>query len=200
VLLFDEIEKAHPDCFNILLQVLDDGRITDGKGRCVNFKNTVIIMTSNIGATHLLEGITADGTIPDSTRDAVSTELRHTFRPEFLNRVDETVLFKPLQKSELRQIVDLLIEELRGRLADRRISLTLSKAATAFLADKGFDPVFGARPLRRFVQRELETRLGRGIVAGDIVDGASVKADVVNGALEVTCEAPTASPSAAPTQ
>lgn len=191
VLLFDEIEKAHPDVFNILLQVLDDGRITDGKGRCVNFKNTVIIMTSNIGATTLLETITDEGTIPNETRDAIMGELRNVFRPEFLNRVDETVLFRPLQKAELRQIVDLLIDELRGRLADRRIELELTSEARAFLADEGFDPVFGARPLRRFVQRELETRIGRGIVSGEITEGSSVRVDLHDGVLQVvTQEAP----------
>jgi ATP-dependent Clp protease ATP-binding subunit ClpB len=185
VVLFDEIEKAHHDVFNVLLQVLDDGRITDSQGRTVDFKNTVVIMTSNLGSQWLLEGIRADGELEDRVRDRVMEELRRTFRPEFLNRIDETVLFKPLRPSEIERIVDLLAQALRARLADREIALEISSAARRHLAEAGFDPVYGARPLRRFMQRELETRIGRGIVAGEIADGSRVVVDVVDGKLAV---------------
>jgi ATP-dependent Clp protease ATP-binding subunit ClpB len=167
VVLFDEIEKAHPDVFNVLLQVLDDGRITDSQGRTVDFKNTVIIMTSNIGSRHLLDGVKGDE-IPESVREAVMADLRASFRPEFLNRVDETVLFKPLTLEEIEQIVDLLIADVNTRLADRRIKVVLDAQAKVWVAEKGYDPVFGARPLKRFLQRHLETRLARAIIAGEV--------------------------------
>jgi ATP-dependent Clp protease ATP-binding subunit ClpB len=175
VILFDEIEKAHHDVFNVLLQILDDGRVTDAQGRTVDFKNTVIIMTSNIGSQHLLEGVTASGEISEQARSAVMREMRQHFRPEFLNRVDDIVMFKTLTLDEIKQIVDLLAGELRRRLADRQIELDLSDSARELIARQGFDPVYGARPLRRFLQRELETRIGRALVAGSVRDGATVR-------------------------
>ena len=174
VVLFDEIEKAHADVFNTLLQILDDGRLTDSQGRTVNFRNTVIIMTSNIGSLHLLEGLDADGTIREDARERVFGELRMHFRPEFLNRIDETILFKPLTLPEIEQIVDLQITGLTARLADRRMTLELSDSARELIAREGYDPVYGARPLRRFIQREVETRIGRALLAGDIHDGATI--------------------------
>jgi ATP-dependent Clp protease ATP-binding subunit ClpB len=185
VVLFDEIEKAHPDVFHVLLQILDDGRATDSQGRTVDFKNTVLIMTSNIGAPPLLEGITRDGTIMDSARDQVMAELRRHFRPELLNRIDDIVLFKPLQIAEIRRIVDLLLVSLRARLADRRITIDVSDDAKTFLGNQGYDPVYGARPLKRFLQRELETRIGRKLIAGEIVDGSTVHIDLKDGALHI---------------
>ena len=190
VVLFDEIEKAHPDVFHVLLQILDDGRATDSQGRTVDFKNTVIILTSNIGAPTLLEGITREGTIRDAARDQVMAELRRHFRPEFLNRLDDVVLFKPLQSAEIRRIVDLLLVGLRARLAERRITLEVSDAAKTFLGNQGYDPVYGARPLKRYVQRELETRIGRKLIAREIVDGSRVLVDVANGALRIETKAP----------
>jgi ATP-dependent Clp protease ATP-binding subunit ClpB len=177
VVLFDEIEKAHPDVFNALLQILDDGRLTDSKGRTVNFQNTVIIMTSNIGSLYLLDGIGDDGDILPDARDKVLAELRGHFRPEFLNRVDETVLFKPLTLGEIEQIVDLSMADLRRRLADRRISLELSEPARRLIARNGYDPVYGARPLRRYIQRVVETQIGRALLGGDILDGATITLD-----------------------
>jgi ATP-dependent Clp protease ATP-binding subunit ClpB len=174
VVLFDEIEKAHADVFNTLLQILDDGRLTDSQGRTVNFRNTVIIMTSNIGSLHLLEGLDADGQIREDARDRVLGELRLHFRPEFLNRIDETILFKPLTLQEIEQIVDLQMNGLTARLADRRMTLELSDSARELIAREGYDPVYGARPLRRFIQREVETRIGRALLAGDIHDGATI--------------------------
>jgi ATP-dependent Clp protease ATP-binding subunit ClpB len=185
VLLFDEIEKAHPDVFHVLLQILDDGRVTDSQGRTVDFKNTVIILTSNIGAPLLLEGISRSGEIEPRVRDAVMAELRRGFRPEFLNRVDEVVLFKPLQPAEIHKIVDLLTAQLRARLAAQQIALELSDAARQWLGHKGYDPAFGARPLKRLIQRELETRIGRAIIAGEIKDGSHVLIDVDQGSLVV---------------
>jgi ATP-dependent Clp protease ATP-binding subunit ClpB len=173
VVLFDEIEKAHPDVFNVLLQVLDDGRITDSQGRTIDFKNTVIIMTSNIGSRHLLEGVKNDE-IPESVREAVMADLRASFRPEFLNRVDETILFKPLTLEEIEQIVDLLLADVNKRLADRRIRVVLNAKAKVWVAEKGYDPVFGARPLKRFLQRHLETRLARAIIAGEVAEDSTV--------------------------
>ena len=173
VILFDEIEKAHPDVFNVLLQVLDDGRITDSQGRTVDFKNTVIIMTSNLGSRFLLEGVTGD-TIPESVRESVMMELRKSFRPEFLNRIDETILFKPLTLEEIASIVDLLLADLNKRLADRRVTVVLDKKAKDWAAEKGYDPVFGARPLKRFLQRHIETQLARGLIAREVEEGSTV--------------------------
>jgi ATP-dependent Clp protease ATP-binding subunit ClpB len=177
VVLFDEIEKAHPDVFNTLLQILDDGRLTDAQGRTVNFRNTVIIMTSNIGSLHLLDGVTDAGEIRSDARDRVMGELRARFRPEFLNRVDEIVLFKPLTLGEIERIVELQIADVRDRLAGRRLGLELTEAACVLIAREGYDPVYGARPLRRFIQREVETRIGRALIAGEIADGATITVD-----------------------
>ena len=188
VLLFDEIEKAHHDVFNVLLQLLDDGRLTDGQGRTVDFKNTVVIMTSNLGSHLLLEGIDAAGEIAEATRDAVMAELRRHFRPEFLNRIDDTVLFKPLRLEEIEQIVDLLTADLRRRLGERGVRLDLTPEARALAARHGFDPVFGARPLKRYLQRELETRIGRALVAGEAGEGATIHVTARDGALEVGIE------------
>ena len=177
VVLFDEIEKAHPDVFNVLLQVLDDGRITDSQGRTVDFKNTIIIMTSNLGSRHLLEGVTGD-TIPESVRESVMMELRKAFRPEFLNRIDETILFKPLTLEEITTIVDLLLADLNKRLVDRRVTVVLDKKAKEWAAEKGYDPVFGARPLKRFLQRNIETQLARALISGTVAEGSEVKFSV----------------------
>jgi ATP-dependent Clp protease ATP-binding subunit ClpB len=190
VILFDEIEKAHNDVFNVLLQILDDGRVTDAQGRTVDFKNTVIIMTSNIGSQYLLEGVTASGEITEQARSAVLREMRQHFRPEFLNRVDDIVLFKALTFEEITRIVDLLTIDLRKRLADRNITLELSDTAREFVARKGYDPVYGARPLRRYLQHELETRLGRALVAGDARDGAKIRVEVKDDDLAVAIDNP----------
>ncbi len=185
VVLFDEIEKAHPDVFNTLLQILDEGRLTDAQGRTVNFRNTVIIMTSNIGSLYLLDALTDNGEISDETRDRVMAELRGQFRPEFLNRVDDIVLFKPLTLAEIELIVDLQIDDMRKRLADRQLKLELTEAARELIAREGYDPVYGARPLRRFIQREVETRIGRALIAGQITEGARISIDVENEQLVV---------------
>jgi len=177
VVLFDEIEKAHPDVFNVLLQVLDDGRVTDSQGRTVDFKNTIIIMTSNLGSRYLLDGVKGDE-IPESVRESVMAELRKSFRPEFLNRIDETILFKPLTVDEITQIVDLLLADLNKRLADRRVTVTMDKKTKEWVGERGYDPVFGARPLKRYLQREIETRLARGLVAGEIKEDSELKFSV----------------------
>lgn len=184
VILFDEIEKAHHDVFNALLQVLDDGRLTDGQGRTVDFKNTVIIMTSNIGSRFLLDGVQGDA-IPDGVRESVMAELRKSFRPEFLNRIDETILFKPLTLEEITKIVDLLLIDLNKRLADRRVTVNLDKKAREWTAEKGYDPVFGARPLKRFLQRNIETKLARALISGEIAEGSSVTFQVKDDELVV---------------
>ena len=184
VILFDEIEKAHPDVFNVLLQILDDGRATDAKGRTVSFKNAVIIMTSNIASQYLIEGI-RDGVIPEEVQRQVELALRQNFRPEFLNRIDDTVIFKPLSKAEIKQIVLLQVEELRRRLADRRIALELSDAACDYIAETAYDPVYGARPLKRFIQHQLETRVGRALIAGEVAEGAGLRVDLEGGELVV---------------
>ncbi len=174
VVLFDEIEKAHPDVFNVLLQVIDDGRITDSQGHTVDFKNTVIIMTSNVGSRYLTEGVSGDQ-IPDTVRDSVMTELRQGFRPEFLNRIDDVILFKPLTLEEITEIVDLLLAQLNARLADRQIVIELDQAASAWIGEKGYDPVYGARPLKRFLQKQVETRLARGILSGAVAEQSTVR-------------------------
>ncbi|MBC5659665.1 ATP-dependent chaperone ClpB [Anaerosacchariphilus sp. NSJ-68] len=178
VVLFDEIEKAHPDVFNVLLQVLDDGRITDSQGRTVDFKNTILIMTSNIGSSYLLDGIDENGNIKPEAQTLVMNDLRAHFRPEFLNRLDETILFKPLTKSNITRIIDLLLKELNERLADRELSLELTDAAKAFIADHGFDPVYGARPLKRYMQKHVETLAAKLILGGEISTGATIVMDV----------------------
>jgi ATP-dependent Clp protease ATP-binding subunit ClpB len=185
VVLFDEIEKAHPDVFNTLLQILDDGRLTDAQGRTVNFRNTVIIMTSNIGSVHLLDALSESSEIPEEVRVGVLDELRTYFRPEFLNRVDDIVLFKPLALEEIERIVDLQIDELRRRLADRRMTLELTEEARALIAREGYDPVYGARPLRRFIQHEVETRIARALLSGEVQEGSTIELVVVGGELEV---------------
>ncbi len=184
VVLFDEVEKAHPDVFNVLLQVLDDGRITDSQGRTVDFKNTIIILTSNIGSRYLLEGVTGDS-IPDSVRESVMAELRKSFRPEFLNRIDETILFKPLTLEEITTIVDLLLADLNKRLAEKRVTVKLDAKAKEWAAEKGYDPVFGARPLKRFLQRHIETKLARALIGGEVGEGSVVTFHVRNDELEL---------------
>jgi ATP-dependent Clp protease ATP-binding subunit ClpB len=190
VVLFDEIEKAHGDVFNTLLQVLDDGRLTDSQGRTVDFRNTVIIMTSNIGSQYLLEGITGAGEIKPEAREMVLAELRRHFRPEFLNRVDDIVLFKPLSLDEIELVVDLMLNDVRRRLSEREMTLEMTEEARRFIAEQGFDPVYGARPLRRFISHELETRIGRALIGGDIIDGSTIRVGVVEGDLEVTFQGP----------
>jgi ATP-dependent Clp protease ATP-binding subunit ClpB len=186
VVLFDEIEKAHPDVFNALLQILDDGRLTDAQGRTVDFRNTIIIMTSNVGSEYLVEGITPEGEIKPAAREQVMAALRSQFRPEFLNRIDEIVLFKPLTLPEVEQIVDLMTDGLRHRLADRSMTLELTEDARRLIADRGFDPVYGARPLRRFIARDVETRIGRALLAGDARDGAEIKVEAADGDIAVS--------------
>jgi ATP-dependent Clp protease ATP-binding subunit ClpB len=190
VVLLDEIEKAHPDVFNTLLQLLDDGRLTDSQGRTVNFRNTVVIMTSNIGSEYLIDGLDDQGQIRPDARDRVFAELRERFRPEFLNRIDETVLFKPLTLTEIERIVELLLVAVGRRLADRRIGLEVTEPARRFIAREGFDPVYGARPLRRYLQREVETRIARALVAGDIHDGSTIYVDVDGGELTIRWAGP----------
>jgi len=185
VILLDEIEKAHPDVFNVLLQVLDDGRLTDGQGRTVSFKNTVIIMTSNIGSQLILEMRGADEASYRQMREQVLRALQSQFRPEFLNRVDEVVVFRALTELELARIVEIQLEGLRRRLAERRITLEVSEAGRAWLARVGYDPVFGARPLKRAIQREVETPVARLIVAGKVHDGDTVRIDVAGNTLRV---------------
>ncbi|MBR0184518.1 MAG: AAA family ATPase, partial [Synergistaceae bacterium] len=182
VILFDEIEKAHPDVFNILLQVLDDGRVTDSHGRTVDFKNTVIIMTSNIGSQALIEGM-AGGMIPVSTREEVMQTLRENFRPEFLNRVDDIVFFKPLSMDEVKEIVKILISHLQERLADRQIELKFSDDALKFIAEAGYDPVYGARPLKRYITHNVETKLARAMIGGGVKEKTLVNVDVKAGNL-----------------
>jgi ATP-dependent Clp protease ATP-binding subunit ClpB len=185
VVLFDEIEKAHPDVFNTLLQILDDGRLTDAQGRTVNFRNTVIIMTSNIGSLYLLDGVTDRGEIREDARERVMGELRSQFRPEFLNRVDEIVLFKPLTLEEIESVVDLQIADVRARLADQRLDLRISDAGRELIARAGYDPVYGARPLRRFIQREVETRIARAVLSGEVGDGDVIMIDAEGDELVV---------------
>ncbi|MEO3797802.1 ATP-dependent chaperone ClpB [Nonomuraea sp. B10E15] len=186
VVLFDEIEKAHADVFNTLLQVMDDGRLTDAQGRTVDFRNTVVIMTSNIGSQHLLDGVTADGEIKPQARESVMGELRMHFRPEFLNRVDDIVLFKPLTEAEIERIVDLMFTDIKNRLASRRLTLEVTEDARRLIANQGYDPVYGARPLRRFIAREVETRIGRALLAGDVPDGSTITVGADKGELNVT--------------
>ena len=177
VVLFDEIEKAHPDVFNILLQVLDDGRITDSQGRTVDFKNTIIILTSNLGSEYILDGIQPDGTISQDAKDKVNTLLKKSFRPEFLNRLDEIVFYKPLMKAEISKILDLLIKDLEKRLEDKRITLELTSKAKDYLIDNGYDEVYGARPLKRFVQKKLETLIAKEILEQKILPDTKVQID-----------------------
>ena len=188
VILFDEIEKAHHDVFNVLLQLLDDGRLTDSQGRTVDFKNTVVIMTSNIGSPLLLEGVNDKGEISEVVRTRVLSELRQHFRPEFLNRVDDIVLFKPLQLEEIKKIVGLLMDDLRSRLKERNIQVVLEDPAKELIAREGYDPVYGARPLKRFLQRQLETKIARALIAGQAEDGATLRIGLKNGELSIGIE------------
>lgn len=190
VVLLDEVEKAHPDVFNILLQLLDDGRLTDSQGRMVDFKNTIIIMTSNIGSPHLIQGTDEKGQLTEAAKDRVMKELSGHFRPEFLNRVDDIVMFKPLTLGEIEKIVDKLVDGLRLRLVEREIGLQLTEPAVRFIAKEGFDPVYGARPLKRFIQRSLETRVARAIIAGEAAEGSVIQVDESGGDLTVTIMKP----------
>ena len=183
VVLFDEIEKAHPDVFNILLQVLDDGRITDSQGRTVDFKNTIIIMTSNLGSSVLLDGLDAEGNITEGAKDEVNALLRRTFRPEFLNRLDEIVFYKPLTKENVRAIIDLLVSSLAKRLAEKNLGLNLTDAAKDVIIEQSYDPVFGARPMKRFLQSKVETLIARTILEGKLGEGDTVTVDAENGEL-----------------
>lgn len=185
VVLLDEIEKAHPDVFNILLQILDDGRITDSQGRTVDFKNTIIIMTSNIGSEFLLEGINSMGEISEEARDSVSNSLNRYFRPEFLNRVDEIVLYKPLTKDNLMNIVDLLIDEISKRLIEKRLNIKITDKAKIHIVEEGYDPVYGARPLKRYLQRNVETMIGRAIISGNVSEGSEIVIDYVDDKLMI---------------
>ncbi|MCI8372946.1 MAG: ATP-dependent chaperone ClpB [Lachnospiraceae bacterium] len=184
VVLFDEVEKAHPDVFNVLLQVLDDGRITDSQGRTVDFKNTILIMTSNLGSQHLLEGIDDNGNIRSESEELVQMEVRQHFRPEFINRLDEIIMFKPLTRDNITGIIELLIAELNKRLADKELKLTLTDQAKAYVAEQGYDPVYGARPLRRYLQKYVETLAARLILSGDIHEGSTIVLDLKENGLE----------------
>lgn len=178
VVLFDEVEKAHPDVFNVLLQVLDDGRITDSQGRTVDFKNTILIMTSNLGSQYLLDGIEADGSISEQARNMVQNDLRSHFRPEFLNRLDEIIMFRPLTKDNIGHIVDLQVADLNKRLADQQLSIALTPAAKTYITDNGYDPVYGARPLKRFIQKNVETLAARLILTGNVHEGNTIMIDL----------------------
>ena len=178
VVLFDEVEKAHPDVFNVLLQVLDDGRITDSQGRTVDFKNTIIILTSNIGSQYLLEGIGEDGRIRPEAETAVMNDLRAHFRPEFLNRLDEVILFKPLTRENIGGIVDLCVADLNRRLADRELTIELTAQAKEFVIERGYDPVYGARPLKRYLQKHVETLAAKIILQDGVRAGNTIVIDV----------------------
>ncbi len=185
VVLFDEIEKAHPDVFNILLQVLDDGRVTDSQGRTVDFKNTIIILTSNLGSDYILEGITKTGEISKEAKEKVEKLLKQSFRPEFLNRLDEIIFYKPLMKDEISKILELLIKDLEKRLEDKQITLELTQNAKDYLINNGYDEVYGARPLKRFVQKKLETLIARKILTGEIIPNSNVVVDEKNNELYI---------------
>lgn len=177
VILFDEVEKAHPDVFNVLLQVLDDGRITDSQGRTVDFKNAIIILTSNLGSPAILEGIDASGQITESAREQVENMLKMHFRPEFLNRLDEIVFYKPLTRNEIDRIVDLQIADLNRRLKDKQLTVQLTAPARTYVVDQGYDPIYGARPLKRFIQRSVETLIARKIIAEDVAPRTQLLVD-----------------------
>jgi len=185
VVLFDEVEKAHPDVFNVLLQVLDDGRITDSQGRTVDFKNTILILTSNLGSPIILEGIGEDGELREDAREQVNTLLRRQFRPEFLNRLDETVFYKPLTRENMHGIIHLMLSGLQARLADRQLELEVTPAAREVIIDRGYDPAFGARPLRRCLQQTAETLLARHILASDPAPGTRLVLDAQDGTLYI---------------
>ncbi len=183
VVLFDEVEKAHPDVFNVLLQVLDDGRITDSQGRTVDFKNTILIMTSNIGSSYLLDGIDEQGNISEESQKLVMDDLRAHFRPEFLNRLDEMILFKPLTKGNIHGIIDLLVADVNRRLADREISIALTEEAKNYVVEGGYDPTYGARPLKRYLQKNVETLAARLMLKGDVGAQDTILIDVADGKL-----------------
>jgi len=185
VILFDEVEKAHPDVFNILLQVLDDGRITDSQGRTVDFKNTIIILTSNLGSQFLLDGIGADGEISQEARDQVNELLKRSFRPEFLNRLDEIVFYKPLTKDNVTHIIDLMVADINRRLSDKQLTVELTPAAKDFIIDSAYDPIYGARPLRRYLQHTVETLISRKIIADQVESGQRLTVDYRDGELVV---------------
>jgi ATP-dependent Clp protease ATP-binding subunit ClpB len=184
--LFDEVEKAHPEVFNVLLQVLDDGRITDSQGRTVDFKNTIIILTSNLGSQYLLEGISADGSISDEARKAVEALLYQSFRPEFLNRLDEIVMYKPLTRDNIGRIADLQIASVAKRLAERNLGLEVSEEAKEFIIAQSFDPLFGARPMKRYIQDNLETLIARCMLENDLSMGDRLIVGIENGALAIS--------------
>ena len=188
VVLFDEVEKAHPDVFNVLLQVLDDGRITDSQGRTVDFKNTIIIMTSNLGSQYLLDGIDADGNISPEAEKEVMDDLQGHFRPEFLNRLDEIIMFKPLSKENIGGIIRLLMDDLNKRLSDREIKVALSPEAEHFVVEHGYDPVYGARPLKRFLQKHVETLSAKLILEDQVRQGDTILIDVKDGALTASVQ------------
>ena len=177
VVLFDEVEKAHPDVFNVLLQVLDDGRITDSHGRTVDFKNTLLILTSNLGSQYLLDGIEPNGEISKEARDNVENLLKSSFRPEFLNRLDEIVFYKPLTKQEISKIVDLMIHSLSERLKEQQLGVELTEAARDYIVENGYDPIYGARPLRRYIQSNVENMIARRIIEGDVHEGTVMTVD-----------------------
>ena len=187
VILFDEIEKAHPDVFNIMLQVLDDGRVTDSQGRTVDFKNTIIIMTSNLGSEFLLNGIAEDGSILPESQEQVNMLLRSSFRPEFLNRLDEIIMFKPLTKDDIVYIVDLQVKELNERLSDKEIKVSILPEAKQFIVDNGYDPVYGARPLKRYIQKNVETLAARIILEGKVDEGDTIEIGLTEGVLSANC-------------
>ncbi len=190
VVLFDEIEKAHPDVFNVLLQVLDDGRITDSQGRTVNFKNTIIIMTSNLGSQYILDGIDKDGNISAEAKEQVSALLKSTFRPEFLNRLDDIVTFTPLTRDSVKKIIDLLLEKLNSRLERQNLHLKVTDAAKDVIIDGGYDVTFGARPLKRFIESHIETPVARIILSGNLDEGDVIVVDAENGSLKIAPEKP----------
>ena len=184
-MLFDEVEKAHPDVFNVLLQILDDGRVTDSQGRTIDFKNTIIILTSNLGSQFILDGIGEDGQITEEARSSVDKLLKQSFRPEFLNRLDEIVFYKPLTKTEINGIIDLQAVDLAKRLRDKQLSLEISDEAKQLIVDESYDPSFGARPLKRYIQRNLETLIAREILADKLRQGDTIRITVKDGALAV---------------
>ncbi len=192
VILFDEIEKAHPDVFNVLLQILDEGRLTDGQGRTVDFKNSVLIMTSNIGAQAIQDGLAEKHELDSATRREVLDQLKRQFRPEFLNRVDEIVLFEPLKQSHIERVVDLQFARLQKLAAEKRLTLTLSDAARKFLAQEGYDPIYGARPLKRAMQKHLQDPLALKILAGEFLPGDRVSLDLKGDVVTMSAERPAA--------
>jgi ATP-dependent Clp protease ATP-binding subunit ClpB len=188
VILFDEIEKAHPDVFNILLQLLDDGRLTDNQGRTVDFKNTIVIMTSNIGSAYLTEHIREDGTIDESVKDEVIREMKQHFRPEFINRIDDTIVFSPLTEAQIEKIIDLSMADIQKRLEDRNITIRLTDESKKLIAKEAYSPMYGARPVKRYLQKHIETGLAARIIAGEIMDGQEVVVDAKNGTQQFTAE------------